>query len=100
MISQPPVTLTGKKYYSNPYAYTSKLQEKTEYNKADQKHGLSYHYYPNGKISKKLQYSYGKKQGLSVSYYINGNVYQTIQYSNGMKNGYFNTYHKNGKMIQ
>jgi uncharacterized protein len=48
----------------------------------DKKEGLSYTYYPEGKIKETVTYNSGKKEGLSKEYDKEGNVITLLEYNN------------------
>jgi uncharacterized protein len=48
----------------------------------DKKEGISYIYFPEGKVQQTILYNGGKKEGLSKEYDIDGNIVTLMEYNN------------------
>jgi uncharacterized protein len=79
----------------------------------DRKEGISYIYYPDGRIQQTIAYNNGKKEGLSKEYDKEGNIISLLEYNNdflisrekinrtdnkGLKQGSWKDFYKNGSI--
>jgi antitoxin component YwqK of YwqJK toxin-antitoxin module len=60
------------------------------------KHGISYLYYPDGKIQLAMPYEYGKREGISKKYFEDGSIYAETPYQNDLLSGTRFLYYRNG----
>src|SRR5260221_5939007 len=61
-------------------------------------HGYRKEYYPNGTLSKVLNYNYGVKQGIAKEYYETGVLKNQYNFNNDIIDGDFSEFYENGKL--
>jgi len=62
------------------------------------RHGICYHYYPNGSIEGISSWNKGVQDGETIEYYENGNVRSTTMIKGGKQDGICINYYENGNV--
>src|SRR5690606_18386858 len=80
------------------YRQNGQISSKTTY-KADEAHGVSKEWYPNGTIKKIANQVYGELNDEYLLYWPNGELKRKTSYNHGEKNGIETHYDKNGDIV-
>jgi antitoxin component YwqK of YwqJK toxin-antitoxin module len=85
--------------YQREYYNTGILKAKVKI-KNEKMHGLSYEYYPDGKLWRVINWENGRKEGFGFEYYKNGEIKTEVHYEDDIQTGEVSEYDSLGNLIK